>query len=586
MIKKNVKKVYEKIKSNKILCLILVLSAILNIIGITWGLPGFWEIDSMTPRTLNMAKRMTPFLTEGRQYGHGVFYQYILAAPLFIYYLYLKATGANLDVDYINNYFPEFYNTVYILTRLVAVLFGLVAIYFTYKLGKELYDEKVGLLSAFFLSVSMGFINYAHFATVDMPSIAFALITLFFIVKYLKTGKKRYYFIAGIFVGVTISTKETTGLVLVYPMIISYFVDIKSIKNLIKKVLKWEWLLIFIFIILGYIITTPIILFQFRYIIEDFYQNIFLVLFNLSAANSSFNSLGLPIGAIRNVFNIYYSLGPLLFVGALLGFIYTCIKLLKKFNKLVFIVVFWIFIYYSHIALLNFAPLRIVLPIIPLFIIFTVKFFFDLVSFKKIFVAVVVLVSVFSVIYAIETDLMFLNDSRAQASKWIINNIPSNSTIDLLIDSVYYMPNIPAREKTNTRLDFVPYTGLIFVDKKPYYHINYFDSVENYSNLKKVGMPTEKEESLMKNYICNGSGDYLLITELHYGRYYNSPDFVEGVHSLRFYSLITEFYDSLLNEKYGWKIVGDFKEKTWFNPNPAFVNPRITILKKTRVGCN
>ncbi len=80
-------------------------------------------------------------------------------------------------------------NTSEIFLRLLTVLLSLVAIVYTYLLGKLLFNEKVGLLAAFFFSIIPYSIFWARQAVNYHITATFFLMSIFYSIKLLKYNK-------------------------------------------------------------------------------------------------------------------------------------------------------------------------------------------------------------------------------------------------------------------------------------------------------------------------------------------------------------------------------------------------------------
>jgi len=88
--------------------------------------------------------------------------------------------------------------------RLVSFLSGLLLIWFTYLLGKKLYDRKTGIMSAVLFSLSGMFVDVSHFARQEMMLALFMAASLYL---YLLAKEKRsmiLYFITGLLLALSL----------------------------------------------------------------------------------------------------------------------------------------------------------------------------------------------------------------------------------------------------------------------------------------------------------------------------------------------------------------------------------------------
>mgnify|MGYP001576956056 CR=1 FL=1 len=67
--------------------------------------------------------------------------------------------------------------------KALGVLFSVLNIIFTYKIGKELFNRKAGLFAAFFLAITPVFFKWSGNGMTEMPSVFFTLLALWLLVK-------------------------------------------------------------------------------------------------------------------------------------------------------------------------------------------------------------------------------------------------------------------------------------------------------------------------------------------------------------------------------------------------------------------
>lgn len=76
--------------------------------------------------------------------------------------------------------------------RMLSVIFGTVSVYFLYLLGREIFEEKLGLLSAFLLAISPFHIYHSQQVRQFTLVTLLAIISLYFFIAYLKYQKFKY----------------------------------------------------------------------------------------------------------------------------------------------------------------------------------------------------------------------------------------------------------------------------------------------------------------------------------------------------------------------------------------------------------
>jgi uncharacterized membrane protein len=82
-------------------------------------------------------------------------------------------------------------NTAYYL-RLLSVIFGVLAIFLIYKVGEDLLDKNTGLISAFFLSLSVFHIHFSQEVRSYALVVVLILLSFFLFIRLIKNPKPNY----------------------------------------------------------------------------------------------------------------------------------------------------------------------------------------------------------------------------------------------------------------------------------------------------------------------------------------------------------------------------------------------------------
>ena len=93
------------------------------------------------------------------------------------------------------------------LARLVSVVSGVATVYYTFLLGKTLYTERIGLLSAALLAVTPGFAIVNHNIQVDSLMLFFMLAGTYHYVRSIPDDNRKQAFLGGAFMGLALATK-------------------------------------------------------------------------------------------------------------------------------------------------------------------------------------------------------------------------------------------------------------------------------------------------------------------------------------------------------------------------------------------
>jgi len=173
------------------------------------------------------------------------------------------AFGINVNISILRAiYFPAFLAFLYKLGaneltfRILEVIISLGAVYGTYLLGKEMYNEKVGLISSFIMSFFWLALFYTARIMVDIPTLTFSIFTLYFFwAGYVNKKSKYNLWLMGLFGALAIMMKFTAGLVI---LVILVYLIFNEKLNFLKNKQLWTGALIGFLTMLPYLIFSLI----------------------------------------------------------------------------------------------------------------------------------------------------------------------------------------------------------------------------------------------------------------------------------------------------------------------------------------
>ena len=129
------------------------------------------------------------------------------------------------------------------LPRVFVLVFSVTSVIGAYYLGKELYNEKIGLLSSFFASVFYLNLFFTYRLLMDMPALAFFTFGTLFFYKYFKYKYNTFLYLASFLMSIGTLFKQNTAFILA--AIFLYVLTIEKLKFLKKKEI-WIAALIFV----------------------------------------------------------------------------------------------------------------------------------------------------------------------------------------------------------------------------------------------------------------------------------------------------------------------------------------------------
>ncbi len=388
---------------------------------------------------------------------------------------------------------------IYYLGRLLTIFFSIGTIFIVYLIGKYLFNNAAGLISALFISFSFLHVTNSYSVTVNSPMVFWVMLSFLMSVFILTKGPKmKYYILNGIFIGFAIGTKYTAFLAFL-PMLYAHFYSSSfSIKAIFNKKLIVAALLVFI----AFFISTPYFLLDF----DKFYHDIKIA--------SNYYSKGLIPGAESentSYFNYFIILlngfGAIPLIISFCGILLLLIKnKIKTFFLLCFPILFFGFIgaYNAYFG----RNITVLVPFLSIFSGFLVSYifysinlktkdtikknsFYHILSIKKVYTLIIFVIFASFSIYGIHNQYMksvkhvkriTLPDTRSISTKWIEKNIPRGSKIALEFYTprpnkkyfkVFYLGHRGLGRKRNLKkFDFLVASsgdyGRFFANKKKY----------------------------------------------------------------------------------------------------------------------
>lgn len=117
------------------------------------------------------------------------------------------------------------YDQITQLGRKLSGLFDLGAVFVLFLIGRQLYGQKVGLLAAALLALSVLNIQLSHFFAMDTFANLFIIATFYFLIRASVNGRWLDYALAGLMFGLGLSSKLSV-LTLVVPILVGAGVDL------------------------------------------------------------------------------------------------------------------------------------------------------------------------------------------------------------------------------------------------------------------------------------------------------------------------------------------------------------------------
>lgn len=426
------KKINIKIK-HKYILLIIIFSFILRIIGLNWDQGQHLHPDERFLTMVLTDIRLPHSLKDYLDPNTSSLNPYNNNYSFFVY--------GSFPINFIKTLGEIFkfnsYDQIYLIGRSVTILLDISIVLLIYLISIQVFSIQVGLVAAFFYSISVLPIQLAHFYTVD-PFLNFFLVLSFYLLVLLKKQSKTIFkvILLSLFFGLSLACKVSA--IYFLPVIFIFFV-----YYFIKKPAY--------FFLYGFIFTIFTLIFFRLNQPQAFSTSNFIdwnpnpqFIENLKELKSFDKNPYYPPGIqwlkttpiifpLKNI--IFWGLGFPLGLIFVFSIIYTFYFLIKKhFKGQIFLsaILFWVMFLIIFQGSQSVTTMRYFLPIYPFIAILSAVFVnylknnISLFQNKKIIVLMMFIFLVYPLSFI---SIYFKDHSRLIASNWIYQNIAVGSTI-------------------------------------------------------------------------------------------------------------------------------------------------------------
>lgn len=407
-------------QTKKLLIWIMLFAFFLRVQGLFWGIPIFDPlVHSYHPDELKIIYAAHSFpddIFTNTDFRYPTFFHYFIGMLSLLLKLIFKLNNWSFNIMYIT-----------ILGRLVSAFLGVGSIFLTFVLGKRLYNEKVGLLAAVFLSLSLYHVQSSGLATLDVPNSFFLILTIYLAFRMYNEPKTIFYFLTGVSLGILVGTKYFGGVVIISILVLHYYRTLKDRTGTMESFLNSRRLFSKNLIILllsaaiTFLFTTPGILLNPMNFIHSETQEL---MFQEGLEYRSMSLVHIFASIIRNFTE---ATDPLLSLLMIFGLFYPLQKLWDREIPLLaaLIPIFLIFGALRSRHFITILPLTAILGANAAFCLYETKRFIS----KNIGIFLFALWIIFSLTYNSAGILLRKDDSRTEAAHYIDEKIPAGATI-------------------------------------------------------------------------------------------------------------------------------------------------------------
>lgn len=396
-------------------------------------------------------------------------------------------------VYWITSVFYLFFGKGEDIAVLSNIVFFAVLIFSTYGIGKQLWDRKVGLLSALVVSVTPVILSQSREYQLDFPLTAMVALSFYLLLKTEKFKERGYSIFLGVISAFGFLTKWTFPSFLLIPL--AYFVLLIVISDIReKKFSKGRWLNIFLSLLIFLVLADPWYIKNAIFLKSDFLINV------QTGIGEGDPQTFLPsLFYYLKSFTIYHT-RILLLLPFLVGLLFTLLSK-KNFKKNLILILFlisgWLILsLYSNKDTRFMEPLMPAVAIIVSFWVFRLSRKLSLV-----FTAILILISIFN-FWTISFGLKFLPRTLnigfiplyRQHGYFVGHPKKQNWRVEIVLDDIL----THKKETERVKLDML-YPDKAYFNKE---NFNYYTKLKSYPIDIKFPYTKEPEAE---------SGDFLVV---------------------------------------------------------------------------
>ncbi len=462
------------------------------------------------------------------------------------------------------------YDHITLVGRALSALIDTAVIYLTYLIGKRVYDRRVGLLAAVFVTFTVFHIQVAHFYAVDALLTFFVLLFFVFALDFARRGGTRNSVLMGVCLGLALATKFSAAPLLLV-VLGAYALHVRRQGRGDLRRVASLFVLTIISLAVVFFIAEPYAILDFdafsagiseqgrmvRGIADYPYtrQYINTPAFLYQIQHTATWGMGLPLGMVA--------------YGGL-GFFLWRVARQRRGEEL--LVLAWVGPYFLITGSFMVKFMRYMLPLLPFFLIMGAAMLFAFKDWLQrkaperrrltsaIWHGVTGVVIACSVLYTLAFSSIYSRDhSRIQASEWIYRNVPPGSTLAL----EHWDDDLPLSRA---------------VDERPRH-------IGEYETLKMGLYEWDDEEKFRQIVESLQEADYVILSS---NRLYGSIPRLPWR-----YPVTTRYYELLFEERLGFELLGTFTSYPSLlgisiNDDAAdesftvYDHPKVLIFGKTR----
>jgi 4-amino-4-deoxy-L-arabinose transferase-like glycosyltransferase len=459
-----------------LLALIVGVAFAARVKGFTFALP----LVHARPDELLIVSTALRFVQTGdlnpRFFDYPGFFLYFAAAMFAVYYLAGRGLGWFENADHFVGGTHGRWPLLYFMNRAASAVFGTLTTLGVYRIGRLLFDETAGLLSALFLALAFLHVRDSHYGTTDAALTFFIVCSIVWVIRLHQERRRSHAIRAALYAGLATGTKYNAVFLAVPITIVellwAWRIHLRQGTGTTQPRRDWKQAvggshlpLMAVLMIAAFLVTSPYLVLDYQGALRDF------KLLQDSMANGPTppELLG-PGWKYHMRFSLLHGLGLPLLASSLGGLLLLAIR--QPATAL--ILASFPVVYYVVAAMSLNMFVRYMMPAVPFLCVFAAYFVNEaaravarLTPVRRPLAAACLglLVVAPSAWNAIRFDqILSRRDSRLVAADWILEHVPLGTSVFVTGNS-YGHPPLEDRVNPKYRLIGYEYRSNRFVER-------------------------------------------------------------------------------------------------------------------------
>ncbi len=390
-------------------------------------------------------------ISRGVYFFSGDFNPHLFIYPSFLMYILFFVDGVVYLVGSLMGHFDslsqftELYHTdpalFYIPNRLVIAAFAILSIYATFVLARFTFGKKTAFLSIILMALLPVHVLHSHFVTTDVPCILFVVLSFYYSIKIIQSGKVKHYVLAAVFGGLAAGIKYNGGAV-VLCMIVAHALReweftqgglVQRFFSLLKRMFMPKLVLPCFLSIVVFVLTSPYTVLDFQGFIKDFLFQI-----RVQRRGHGLIFLGIENKLFYELFVVFRNWGgSFLWMTMLAGVVRAVFKL----DKIRSLYLFWLGFYFMALVTSNDFFIRYTLLLVPFLLILVADVLISGIQNSKpvlkytTWILTVVTIAFMGYYSTVIATSLASEDPRITAKHWFENNVEPGATVGMMTSS-------------------------------------------------------------------------------------------------------------------------------------------------------